>query len=509
VIVPTCTFLRCPTPPHDGLIEHVERVLLDGATNRTSGHDAILTGGILDNGVGRHYADALGGWRDGPHDLAELRSLRAPIGGCAATGRSADPPPFGPEPSQKVQGRAASTSRMDATTGVVLAAGEGTRLRPLTRNRPKPMLPAADRPILEYVLDALVDAGVEELVLVVGYKRDRVQNQFGPTYRNRPVDYVVQEKQLGSGHALLQASEAVDGPMVVVNGDRIVEASMVAAVRDAHDDDAAATVGVLEGPDPSQYGAVSMDGDRVTALVERPTGEEYHRINAGIYAFDPDIFAALSTTPRRTGELPLTDTVSRLIGGAGAGGVRGVVVEGLWADATYPWDLLTVARELLADGRVDGIQRHPGVWVDDSASVEHATLRGPVVVGPDCELGPGAVIGPNVALGRNVTVGANAVVEGSVLDADTRVGAGSTVADCVTGQTVRLGSGTVAPGGPADVVVDERVFRDERLGAVLADRARAAGGVRLAPGTLVGPNARLATGVVVEGRIPAGAEVVR
>jgi glucose-1-phosphate thymidylyltransferase len=395
---------------------------------------------------------------------------------------------------------------MPIETGVVLAAGEGTRLRPLTRNRPKPMLPAANRPILEYVCDALVEAGVERLVFVVGYKRDRVQDHFGPTYRNREVEYVVQEKQLGSGHALLQAHDAVEGPTIVVNGDRVVEASMVRAVADAYGEGVDAALAVLEGFDARQYGAVRLDGDRVSALVEKPTADEYRLINGGIYAFGPDVFDALADTDRTGGELPLTDTVGRLVG---EGHVRGVSVEGLWADATYPWDLLALAREVLADDRVGGIQRHPGVWVAESARVEAATLRPPVVVGPDCELGPGAVAGPDAALGRNVTVGANAVVESSVLDADTRIGPGSTVVDCVTGQTVDLGAGAVVPGGPADVTVEERVFRGERLGAVLADRVTADGGVRFAPGALVGPEAHLGTGVVVEGTVGAGAEVVR
>ncbi|MBO4249570.1 nucleotidyltransferase family protein, partial [Halomicrobium sp. IBSBa] len=105
---------------------------------------------------------------------------------------------------------------MHIDTAVVLAAGEGTRLRPLTRNRPKPMLPAANRPILEHVFDALVEAGIEKLVAVVGYKRDRVQDHFGPTYRGVPISYVSQTKQLGSGHALLQARSAVDGPVLVM-----------------------------------------------------------------------------------------------------------------------------------------------------------------------------------------------------------------------------------------------------------------------------------------------------
>ena len=108
---------------------------------------------------------------------------------------------------------------MDA---VVLAAGEGERLAPLTESRPKPMLPAANRPVLSYVFDALVEAEVDSIVAVIGYERDHIRDQFGNTYRNTPIEYVVQEKQLGSGHALLAARDAVDGPFLVLNGDQIV-----------------------------------------------------------------------------------------------------------------------------------------------------------------------------------------------------------------------------------------------------------------------------------------------
>ena len=94
---------------------------------------------------------------------------------------------------------------MSDRSAIVLAAGEGKRLRPLTKHRPKPMLPAATKPILEHVFDALIDAGVTDITVVVGYKRTRVQSHFGPTYRNVPLQYVTQRKQLGSGHALLAA----------------------------------------------------------------------------------------------------------------------------------------------------------------------------------------------------------------------------------------------------------------------------------------------------------------
>jgi glucose-1-phosphate thymidylyltransferase len=398
---------------------------------------------------------------------------------------------------------------MSVRTAVVLAAGEGTRLRPLTRNRPKPMLPAANRPILEHVFDALLDAGISRIVVVVGYKRGRVQNHFGPAYGGATIEYVRQDKQLGSGHALLQARETVRDPMLVVNGDRVIDGGSVRAIVDAHGaDPGTPTMAVLERPDVSQYGAVELreDGD-VAVLEEKPESEDYHLINGGIYAFPPAIFEAIEDTPRTAGELGLTETIARL---ADADHVRGVPTEGLWVDATYPWDLLAVAREVLARGRVDEPELDDRVWVDETAIVhDAATLDPPVVVDADCEIGPGAVVGPDTALGRNVTVSANATVTDSVLDADTRVDPGSTLIDTVTGQDVDLGAKTVVPGGPGDVRVGREVFENQPLGAVLADRVTARGNVSLSAGTLVGPNATLHAGAHVRDFVAGGSEVVR
>lgn len=397
---------------------------------------------------------------------------------------------------------------MAVTTAIVLAAGEGTRLRPLTRNRPKPMLPAANRPILEYVFDALVEAGVEQICLVVGYKRDRVQNHFGPTYRDVQLTYAHQEKQLGSGHALLRARSVTEGPVLVVNGDRLVESTAVRDVRETFERHGEPTLAVLERRDASQYGAVRLHDGHIAELVEKPDSDEFRLINAGVYAFDDAIFDALESTPRREGELALPDTISRFVEAGKP--VRGVQTGGLWADATYPWDLLTVADELFARGRIDAPEVSDGVWVAESARVhDRATLQSPVAVGPDCEVGPGAVVGPQVALGRNVTIGPNVTVVQSVLDADTRVQAGSVLADAVTGEDCNLGPNTTVPGGSADVRVQDRVFTDQRLGAVFADRVRAEGDVSCVPGTLVGPDAHIGLGVQVSGTVDSGAEVVR
>ena len=397
---------------------------------------------------------------------------------------------------------------MSARTAVVLAAGEGTRLRPLTRNRPKPMLPAANKPILEHVLDTLVEAGVEKLVIVIGYRRDRVQEYFGPTYRGRPIEYVTQEKQLGSAHALLQAQRAVDGSMLVVNGDRLIDSDSVARVIDTFErSDVRSVMAVIERPDAGRYGVVTLEGRNVQAITEKPDTDEYRLINAGIYAFDESIFRSIEATPRRDGELALPDTIDQLIGHTS---VRGVHIDGPWVDATYPWDLLDVAAEVLERGRVHQQRHREGVWIDEDARVhDNATMRPPVAIGPDCEIGPGSVIGPTVAIARNGTVGSNVTIERAVVDSDCRVGHGSILLDTVLGQDVHLGVDVTVPGGPSDVRVGNRVFEDQQLGAVLADRVRTGGAVSFEPGTLVGPDAEIETGVTTGGRISEGSEVVR
>ena len=394
---------------------------------------------------------------------------------------------------------------MDVTTGVVLAAGEGTRMRPLTHNRPKTMLPAADRPILEHVLDVLVDCGLERICLVVGYEGGRVQDHFGHAHRDVPLTYVHQRKQLGSGHALQQAAAEVEAPVLVLNGDRVTDDRIVSDVLDGFEGQP--TVSVLKHSRPSEYGAVRVENGHLAELVERPDSDDYRLINAGVYAFNERVFDAIDRTARRDGELQLPDVIVTLMDD---GAVRAVQTDGLWGDATYPWDLLYLNHELLARGRIDRPLRNGAVWVADSARVhESATLQPPVAIGPDVEVAAGAVIGPDVTVGRNGTVGANATLRNVVLDTDCRVADGATLIDCVAGQDVTLGAGTVVSGGPGNVHVGSRVFEDRVLGAVLADRASVGGGVTFAPGTLVGAGATVGDGVYLTGTVPDDAEVVR
>ncbi len=392
-------------------------------------------------------------------------------------------------------------------SAIVLAAGEGSRLRPLTKHRPKPMLPAATKPILEHVFDTLIDAGVTDITVVVGYQANRVQSHFGPTHRNVPLTYVTQEKLLGSGHALLAAESAIDGPTLVVYGDQLVDGDIIADVLDTHAvADPAATLGLIPTRDVEEYGGVRVDrshdepenGTTVTEIVENPRDDREYYLNAGVYVFDERVLDAIRSVDPAVGESSLIDAISSLLASES---VVGAIADGVWVDATYPWDLLQIADDLLTEGDVES-QVAASAYVHDAATVVE-----PVVVPEDCVIGPGAVVGPNVCLGENVTLGANATVTHAVVDSDTRIEDGATVRDCVTGRGVLIGPGSTVVGGPADVEIGDSIHRDVDFGALLADYATDEGGSTFVPGAVVGADATVQAGSVIRGNIEDDLEV--
>ena len=400
-----------------------------------------------------------------------------------------------------------SSETTQPSSAVVLAAGEGTRLRPLTANRPKPMLPAGTRPILEHVLNALIDAGISDIHLVVGYQANRVRSHFGPTYRDIPITYHTQANQLGSGHALLQARDGPDGPFLLVNGDQIIDHRIVEAVSTAHTD--TATLAVVEGPEAIDYGAVHLDGDTITKLIEQPADGDFRLFNAGVYAFNPQIFEVLEILSAERGELPLTDAIQLLID-EDEHTIGGVRTDHFWMDATHPWDLLSLSRELLTRGWVDAPTTDTDIYVAESAHIHpDATLVGPVIVDSDVVIEAGAVVGPYAAIGASVTIGSGSVLRDVVIDTDTTIRPNTTAIELVAGQGCRIGAALTVGGGPADVVLDEEVYSDVDLGGVISDRVDIGSGAVLESGALIGPGATIGPGVVVRGHIDAGSEVVR
>ncbi|MDZ7850753.1 MAG: sugar phosphate nucleotidyltransferase [Halodesulfurarchaeum sp.] len=373
---------------------------------------------------------------------------------------------------------------------VILAAGEGRRLSPLTNVRPKPMLPVANEPILADVISAVAEAGLEDVLLVVGYKSDRIQQYVGDGDDwGVDVEYVTQDKQLGTGDAVLEAEPFVDGDFLVLNGDRVIDSAVLEDVIDRRRETDETVMAVTRADEPSLYGVVELEGDRVTRIVEKPQPHQISSdvINAGVYAFGPEIFPAIRETTVH-GELALTDVLSRYLENAP---IQAVPDRGSWFDVTRPWDLLAVNAALL--------EREPapdGEAIDPGASVTSA-----VKLGADVQVYPNATILSGTALGDNVSIGPNATISNSLLMADVTVEAGAVVRDAIVAENVTIGANATIVGGQADVVLQDTVHRDVTLGGVIGDNARIGGAATVLPGSFVGNGASVRDGARIDGRI--------
>ncbi|PSQ47126.1 glucose-1-phosphate thymidylyltransferase [Halobacteriales archaeon SW_7_65_23] len=380
---------------------------------------------------------------------------------------------------------------------VILAAGEGRRLQPLTNRRPKPMLPVLNKPVLEYVVEAVADAGIDGVVLVVGYQRERIQTYFGDGDQwDIDIEYAVQEDQLGTGHAVQQVRSLVDEEFLVLNGDRIIEPSLVEDVRATAGSGTNATLSVTRVESPGQYGIVVTENDDLVRVEEKPVGDPSSNvINAGVYRFTDAIFPAIDHSERSPdGEVRLPSAITHLAAEASVDVVR---YRGQWLDVTYPWDLLSVNDRIVTEQ--DGAHNRQ---IDDTAAVTDG-----VTIGRGATIGPNATVKRGTSLGANVSVGANVVVSNAVVMQDVTVADGAVIRDCIIDENATVGPNATVSGGTATLTVEDTVHRDVSLGAVVGANTELGGEVVLRPGTVVGDDVTAEGGTVLSGDIDANATV--
>jgi bifunctional UDP-N-acetylglucosamine pyrophosphorylase/glucosamine-1-phosphate N-acetyltransferase len=383
---------------------------------------------------------------------------------------------------------------------VLLTAGEGTRMRPLTASLPKPMLPVADRPLVAHGADAAVDAGASELVLVVGYEADAVREYFGDEYRGVPVEYAVQEEQLGTAHAVDCASEHLDGPFVVLNGDDLYDRASIDALLSAE----GPAVGTYRVDDPTSYGVFEVADGVVTGIVEKPSDPPTDLVNVGAYRFPAAAREWLDVPLSERGEHEVTDVLSRVVDERS---VETVAVE-RWLGCGRPWELLEANEWKLAEldrdvrGSVheDAELRGP-VVVEEGATVDAGVIvEGPALVRSGADVGPNAYVRGATLLAEDTHVGTSVEVKNSVLMAGTHVPHLSYVGDSVLGRDVNFGAGTNVANlrhDDADVrfaVKGDRISTGRRKFGVVAGDGVKTGintslspGLRLSPGTTTTP----------------------
>lgn len=323
---------------------------------------------------------------------------------------------------------------------VILAAGRGTRMRPLSRITPKPMLPVGDRPLVAHVADAAVAGGADDLIFVVGDSDGHLREYFGDSYRGVPVTYAVQDPPAGTADAVRCATPYIDGRFAVLNGDNLFESEAIAKLFD-HD----AAVLAHRVDDPQEYGVLSTDGSRVTGIAEKPDDPPTDLANAGAYVFPGSMRDAFDVSRSSRGEYEITDAVESLIAECDVA----AVTTSRWLDVARPDDFVRANELVLAEGVPveDGDHWGDGVYVAPGASVaDDATVHGPAMIGANAVIEADAVIrGPSV-VGAGASVGPEAELTRSVLFPGARVGSRVILHGVVLGPRCDLSTGACVSG---------------------------------------------------------------
>ena len=334
--------------------------------------------------------------------------------------------------------------------GIILAGGTGSRLRPITHTGPKQLVPVANKPVLEYALDDLIEAGIEEIGIVLGNKgRDAIQEYFGDgSSWGIDITYIVQGTPLGLAHAVGCTKDFVgDEPFVVYLGDDLMKEGIVDLVSDFDSNSYAAKIGLQEVEEPSRYGIVETDETgNVVQLVEKPDKPPSNLALIGIYVLTPKIFDQIKDLEFSwRGEYEITEAIQGLL--ESGHDIQSHIVHGWWKDTGKPEDVLHANRLVLddfepaLDGIIEDDEQIQGRVEVGAGSIikEGATVRGPVSIGKKTTIQPGTYIGPYTSIGDECDI-ANVHIESSVVVGKSTVDCDQTIVDSLIGRKTAITS---------------------------------------------------------------------
>jgi glucose-1-phosphate thymidylyltransferase len=341
---------------------------------------------------------------------------------------------------------------MEGLKGLILSGGAGTRLRPITHTSAKQLVPVANKPVLFYGIEALVDAGISEIGIVIAPDTGpEIREAVGDGSRfGASISYIVQDEPRGLAHAVVTAEPFLGAaPFVMYLGDNLLRDGIVDLVEAFRSSKPDALILLTRVPDPGNYGVAELDGDRVVRLVEKPSDPPSDLALVGVYMFGTPIHAAArAIEPSGRGELEITDAIQRLIDDGSR--VESHTVTGWWKDTGQLDDMLEANRLVLEDleRRIDGelvdSKVEGRVVVEAGARLERSVVRGPAVIGAGARI-TDAYIGPYTSIDRDVIV-ERAEVEHSILLAGASVtGLGARMEASLLGRNVTVARGDELP----------------------------------------------------------------
>jgi bifunctional UDP-N-acetylglucosamine pyrophosphorylase/glucosamine-1-phosphate N-acetyltransferase len=391
---------------------------------------------------------------------------------------------------------------------VILAAGEGNRMHPLTYTRPKVMLPIIGKPILEWNLLNARAAGLKEFIFVVSYKSEMVREYFGDGKSwNVKINYVNQGKAMGTAHAIGTVEPFVSD-CIVLCGDTIFGTNDIKQIAKK-----GTKIGLVKIDNATDYGIVELKGKHVVKIYEKMEHPLSNVINAGIYHFNKHIFDSIRKTEKSPrGEFEITDSINTLVSKEPMDGV--FLKE--WRDVVYPWHLLDANEELLKklktkiQGTVEKNVTVKGIVVVGKGTVilSGTYIEGPVSIGCNSKIGPNCYIRPYTTIGSNCHVGNACEVKNSIVMDHSNVPHLNYVGDSIIGQNCNLGAGTTVANLRLDkknivITLNGKKIDSKRrkLGMVMGDNVQTGINSVINVGTMIGNNVFIGPGAVAKGEI--------
>ncbi|HXQ91163.1 MAG TPA: sugar phosphate nucleotidyltransferase, partial [Acidimicrobiales bacterium] len=375
---------------------------------------------------------------------------------------------------------------------VIMAGGEGTRLRPLTSNQPKPMLPMGNRPMMEHVVNLLRQHGFEDIVVTVAFMANAIRSYFGDgsEFGVRMV-YATEETPLGTAGSVRNARDELDERFVVISGDVLTDLDLTSLVAHHDSKGALATIALKAVDNPLEFGIViTRDDGSIERFLEKPTwGQVFSdTINTGIYVLEPEIFDFID-------EGRAVDFSEEVFPGvlAAEKPLFGYVAGGYWEDVGTLEAYLRAHQDILDENvavHVSGFSLRPGVWLGKGAELDpSAVVRGPAIIGDNCHIGAGGVLGEYCVIVANARIGDNASLERTVIHDNAFLGPGVRLDGCVLGRSCDLRQGVRCEEG---VVLGDETF----VGAHAVIKS----GVKVYPFKTVEAGATVNTSIVWESR---------
>lgn len=402
---------------------------------------------------------------------------------------------------------------------LILAAGEGTRLRPLTADLPKPMLSVAGKTLLQHLINSLKRAHIKEIWILTGWREFIIKDEIGNGKKlNVNINYLTQEKRLGTAHAIGCARGVLDEEFICVNGDIVVSHEDIKGIVEKYKKKKKCIMATAEVSNPEDYGVVHVEKDSLIRIDEKAESPRSYMVNAGVYVFTPDIFDYIEKTkisPR--GEYEITDTLNII-----SPNVEIYKIRDYWLDIGKPWDLLGAheifmerIRKKIAGTVEKNAVIHGKVIVEKGAVVKSGSyIEGPVIIDKGTSVGPNCYIRGKTYIGKNCHIGSAVEIKNSIIMQKSNVPHMNYIGDSIIGEGCNLGAGTKIANLRLDgknvisIIKGKKVDTGRRkMGAIIGKGVKTGINVTIDAGTIIGENSYIGPGSCVFGSISPNSRV--